>query len=233
MDRAFGASAMLSGMAATKSFRAPLVPLPGHLNWIVAWVPLDVHKVWGTRGALKVKVEVGGREFRTSLFPRGDGRHFLLVNKQMQRAAGTSSGVVQFRVTPDTEKRTVKLPPDLAKLFRQEPAVKRFYDELSYSSRQEICKWIARPKSAEARARRMDQMAERILETIEAERDLPPLIRQAFAAHPMARRGWELMTPNQRRQHLLGIFYYRTPDARARRLAKTVEAAAQVAERKR
>lgn len=219
-------------MSATKSFRAPLVPLPGHLNWIIAWLPFEVFKVWGTRGALKVKVEVAGREFRTSLFPRGDGRHFLLVNKQMQKIAGTSRGVVEFRVTPDTEKRTVTLPPALAKIFRQEPAIKSFYGELNHSSQSEICKWIAQPKSAEARARRVEQMAERILETIEAERDLPPLIRQAFAANPIARRGWERMTPNQRRQHLLGIFYYRTPEARARRLAKAIEAAAQIAERK-
>ncbi len=66
---------------------------------------------------------------------------------------------------------------------------------------------------------------------MEAERELPPLLQVAFARNPVARQGWEQMTRVQRRGHLLGIFYYRTPEGRARRLEKVIEEAVQVAER--
>jgi len=43
------------------------------------------------------------------------------------------------------------------------------------------------------------------------------------ARNPRAAEGWERMSPSHRRGHLFGIFYYRTPEARDRRLAKTIE----------
>ena len=64
---------------------------------------------------------------------------------------------------------------------------------------------------------------------MEAEHELPPAIRLAFAQDALAQEGWKRMSPIQRRGHLLGIFYYRSPEARARRTAKTVQAAHEVA----
>ena len=61
------------------------------------------------------------------------------------------------------------------------------------------------------------------METMEAERQLPPLIERALALNPLARQGWQLMTPGHRRSHLLGIFYYRNPESRARRLEKAMQ----------
>jgi hypothetical protein len=48
---------------------------------------LDATTVWGLRGQIKVKGEINGFAFRTSLFPRRDGSHFLLINKRMQKGA--------------------------------------------------------------------------------------------------------------------------------------------------
>src|SRR5439155_25439340 len=42
---------------------------------------------------------------------------------------------------------------------------------------------------------------------------------------PHAAEGWERMSSSRRRMHLLGIFYYRSPEARDRRLMKAVEEA--------
>ncbi|HZD49840.1 MAG TPA: YdeI/OmpD-associated family protein, partial [Silvibacterium sp.] len=49
---------------------------------------------------------------------------------------------------------------------------------------------------------------------------------------PLARQGWKLMTPTQRRGHLWGIFYYRSPEARQRRTDKAVEDAIRIAKSK-
>ena len=74
---------------------------------MVARVPFDVKTAWKTMVRLRVKVEVGGEVFRTSLFAdQVRGGHFVLVNKEMQKAAGVGSGgMVDFAVAPDLEER--------------------------------------------------------------------------------------------------------------------------------
>jgi uncharacterized protein YdeI (YjbR/CyaY-like superfamily) len=61
--------------------------------------------------------------------------------------------------------------------------------------------------------------------TMEAELDLPPILKLAFARDPRAHQGWQSMTLLQRRGHLLGIFYCRTPESRDRRISKMLEEA--------
>ena len=55
------------------------------------------------------------------------------------------------------------------------------------------------------------------------------MIEAAFRRTPAARRGWEAMTVTQRRGHLMGVFYYQSPEARERRVEKMVEEALRVA----
>jgi len=79
--------------------------------------------------------------------------------------------------------------------------------------------------------RRAEQIAERLMNVMEAERELPPVLQVAFARHPRAREGWDAMSPSRRRGHLFGIFYYRTPDAQGRRIDKMLEDATVLAEK--
>jgi uncharacterized protein YdeI (YjbR/CyaY-like superfamily) len=66
---------------------------------------------------------------------------------------------------------------------------------------------------------------------MEAERDLPPVLQLAFARDGRALQGWQHMSASRRRGQLLAIFYYRSPEARARRIDKVVQEAAAFAER--
>jgi uncharacterized protein YdeI (YjbR/CyaY-like superfamily) len=217
---------------ASKSFKATLEILRSGLGWVIARVPFDVAKTWGTRRP-KVKGEINGFPFRTTLFPARSGGHFVLVNKRMQRGSGAVAGsVAKFRLEPDTEVRTVIAPPELKRAVAGDRALERWYDALNYSTRKYIADWITDVKSADARVRRAEQLAERLLATMEAEQELPPLLRLAFARTPHALEGWQQMSPTQRRAQLLAIFYYRSPEARARRVAKVVEAAAEYAQKK-
>jgi uncharacterized protein YdeI (YjbR/CyaY-like superfamily) len=65
---------------------------------------------------------------------------------------------------------------------------------------------------------------------MEAERELPPALSAALRARPRARAGWARMTETQRRHELLAVFYYKTPDARQRRIDKLCDAAEKHAE---
>lgn len=218
--------------ASAKSFEARLERGAGRLGWTIARLPFDAAKLWGSKGMLKVKGEINGFAFRTSLFPTGDGRHILLVNKQMQKGAGVVLGTAaRFRLEPDHEERIAAIPRELEKALSEERALRRWYDQLNYSMRNEIGKWISGVKSAEARERRAAQLAERLFATMEAERELPGFIRMALARDGRAQAGWQRMTPARRRGHLLGIFYYRNPAAQARRVAKMIEDARAYAEK--
>jgi uncharacterized protein YdeI (YjbR/CyaY-like superfamily) len=226
--------------SAAKSFAAVLEPLRSRLNWVIARIPFDVAKAWPERRGLRVRGEIslvnsktGGFAFRTSLFPAtsGDG-HFLLVNKKMQAAAQATVGSrVRIRLEPDLEERAAVTPPELVRALKDDRRLTKWFDGLSYSMRKEIGDWIAEPKSAELRLKRAEQMAERLLLTLEGEIEPPPVLHAAFLRQPLARKGWEAMTAVQRRNHLLGIFYYQTADARERRAAKAVEEALRVARR--
>jgi len=209
----------MSGMAA-KKFKARLERLGPALGWTIARVPFVPTETWPKMVRLRVRGEVNGFPFRTSLFPvTGGGGYFLLVNKGMQQGGEVRLGeVAEFRLEPDLESRPAALPDELAVLLDEEPGLRGWYDELTEYTRREIGKWIAGVKSDEARMRRAEQMAERLLATMESEQELPPVIVAAFRRRPKAKAGWEKMTPAQRRAELM-------PEAREKRVGTLCEVA--------
>jgi len=214
-----------------KRFRAVLEKGNRALGWTFARVPFDPAKEWKQMVRLRALGEVWsqterGYAFRTSLFPEEGGGFYLLVNRAMQAGAGVRLGdTADFRLEPDLEPREAELPDELAVLLEEEPGLRGWYDELTEYMRREIGKWVMDVKSDEARMRRAEQMAERLLATMEGERELPPVLEAAFRARPKARAGWAKMTPVQRRGELMAVFYYQTPEARLKRVEKLCDAA--------
>ena len=214
---------MPASRSIAKTFAATLEHSGNSLNWIIIRVPFDAGRLWGKRGQIKVQGEINGFEFRSSLFPTGQGTHYMIVNKKMQTGGGVSpGGRARFRMEPDTTPRVLTLPAEWQAMLRQSKALQKFYASFNASARQWIAKWIQEGKQSATRVRRAEQMAERLMETMEAERELPPLIQLALARNPKAQAGWSQMPPSHRRAHLLGIFYYRNPESRARRITKAV-----------
>lgn len=221
----------MAGLA--KTFRALLEPDGTRLKWTIARVPFDIAKAWPVRKGRRVRGEINGFPFRTSLFPdpRGSGQ-ILLVNKKMQAGAGARQGDrVAIRLEPDLEEREAAIPAELARELKSEPGLRKWFDAMSPSMRREIGKWAGEPKSAASRQKRAEQMAERLLLAMEGEQETPPILRLAFQREPMAEAGWKAMTAAQRRGHLLGIFYYRTADARGRRAGQAVAEAMRIAKK--
>jgi uncharacterized protein YdeI (YjbR/CyaY-like superfamily) len=210
---------------AVKTFESVLERTPDRLRWVIARLPIDVAKIWGKRGQLRIKGEINGFAFGGTLFPVGDGTHFLIVNKKLLAGGKTAAGLTaKFRLQPDTTPRPA-VPPakELLRELGQSKRLLKFFESLSSSRRNEIAKWIAQCKTSEARTRRSQQIAERLMETMEAERELPPIMQLAFRQNPRAGEQWERMSPSHRRAHLFSIFHYRTPEGRARQVAKAIE----------
>jgi uncharacterized protein YdeI (YjbR/CyaY-like superfamily) len=214
-----------------KSFTAVLEPLENGLGGVVARVPFDIAKAWPVRQGKRVRGEIEGFAFRTSLFPNaGGGGHFLLVNKKMQAAAKARAGSkVKIRLEPDLEERAAEMPPELARTLKGDRRLRKWFDGLSDAMRRMIGAMVLDAKGAESRQQRAERMAEWLLLTLEGEIDTPPTLKAAFQRQPQARVGWEAMSLARRRNHLLGIFYLRTAEARERRAAKAVEDALRMA----
>ena len=217
-----------------KMFEATLERLRSNLGWMIVYIPFDAKKVWGEKAKLRVKGEINGFAFRTSLFSTGKGQHFLLVNKKMQAGADVGFGdVAEIRLELDAEARVAIVPAELRQVFVEERSLEKWFGKLSYSMRKWIGDWVTGVKSPEARLRRAGQVAEQLMSTMEAELELPPILKLAFSREPHALEGWNLMSSLQRRGQLLAVFYYRSPEARGRRIEKVVQFAVEIAERKR
>ncbi len=214
-----------------KRFQGILEHLPGELGWTVVRLPFDATRAWPNRNRMRVKGTVNGIAIRTSLFAFSQGGgQFLLINKKIQKEAQVSlGGLANIVLEPDLEERKSPIPAELAKLLKQDKDLRNFYESLSPSARNDIAKNISEPKSADSRTRRAEQLAERMMLAMEGEQTLPPILQIAFRRTPLAEAGWNAMTPVQRRSHLLGIFYYQSPEAREKRAARAVEEASKIA----
>jgi len=207
-----------------KSFKATLERPPSRFNLVTIRIPFDVTKVWGTRNKVRVKGEINGFPLSAWVFPTSKGYQCMLIKKSLQTGGNASVGdTAHFRLEPDTAKRVAIIPAEFERILKQDRGFRRWFDALGFSMRKWICDWIVAVKSPEARVRRAEQVAEQLLSTMEAELDLPPVLKRAFATDPRAYEGWKSMTPLQRRYQLLGIFYCRTPETRDRRIAKMME----------
>ncbi|HVN93278.1 MAG TPA: YdeI/OmpD-associated family protein [Terracidiphilus sp.] len=218
-----------------KSFTALLEPDGTALKWVIARVPFDIAKAWPVLNGRRVRGEIGGFAFRTSLFPDARrGGHILLVNKKMQAGSGSRVGSrVKIWLEPDLAERPVVLPSEFARILKATPELRRLFESMSPSMRREIGKWTGEPKSPATRQKRAEKLAERMMQAVEGEHDPPPVLRALFLRHPGSREGWFALTPNQRRSHLMGIFYYETAEARERRAMKAIEEALKAANRTR
>ena len=210
-------------MSTHQRFRALLETAGSGPRFVIVRLPFVPEKVWKNRPGKRVKGTINGLAFRTSLFGSAAKGYGLVVNKTLQKCAHAYPGkVAEFVLEPDLEQPTATVPPELAKLMKQDRALARWFETLSSHMRKYFCDSVRQPKSPEARRRRAEKFAECMMLAMEGEETLPPILQVAFREAPLARKGWEAMTKLQRRNHLLGIFYYQSPEARERRTQKVI-----------
>jgi uncharacterized protein YdeI (YjbR/CyaY-like superfamily) len=203
------------------------------LRWVIAPVPFDVASAWPVRNGRRVRGAINDFAFRTSLFPQPGGqKHVLVVNKKMQAGARAKAGdTVHIQLEPDMEERPADVPGELARALKAERGLRPWFDTLTPSLRGDIGRWVSEPRSAASRVSRAEQTAEWLLLAKEGEEETPPLLKAAFQRQPSAREGWMAMTPARRRNHLLGIFHYRSAESRGRRAQAALEDALTLARR--
>jgi len=207
---------------AARHFEARLERMRSRLNWVVIHLPFDAAKVWRLRGQIKSQRRNQWLRVPHLAVSHRDGRHFLLVNKRMQRGARAVEGSVARSRWSSTGK-SARLPSRRDRAHsHQDRRLHRWYGGLNHSTRADIAKWITEPKGAEARVRRAEQIAERLMNVMRRSGNCRLFCRWRSRGILGPRR-LDAMSPSRRRGHLFGIFYYRTPDAQGRRIDKMLE----------
>ena len=96
--------------------------------------------------------------------PHGDGKHFLVVNKEIRTAIGKEAGEkVRVRLERDTAPRLVEVPRDFQRALNKHKPARTAFDRLSYSHRKEYVVWIEGAKKAETKNRRIAKAIEKLL----------------------------------------------------------------------
>jgi uncharacterized protein YdeI (YjbR/CyaY-like superfamily) len=205
---------------------------PEH-SWTAVLLPFKPADKWPGFKSRRVCGTINGHPIRTSLIPSRELGLVLLITKVLQKKAGLIPGsTVDIVLEPDLEDRSASPPPQLAKLFREDREVKKWFAKLSYGTRKYICDEVAGRKSPEAATRRAEFWVECMMLTMEGELEPPPILQAAFRRQPLARAGWEAMTPIQRRNNLFAIFQTQSPEARQKRLDYAMDEALRIANKR-
>lgn len=138
-------------------FQARLERPAGVGTWSYVRIPFSVQETFGAKGRVPVKGTVNGAPFRSSLMPQGDGSHFLVVNKTLQKAANATQGdVIPVVVERDTAPRILEVPEDLSQALNARSEASECFARMPYSHQKEYVEWISSAKRPETRIRRIE-----------------------------------------------------------------------------
>ena len=104
-----------------RSFEAKLEAGGEGDAWVLITIPFDVAAAFGSAGRVSVHGDINGVPFASSLYPRGDGAHQLMVNKTMQKAARAGPGDIAVVHLAAGDGPEPALAPDLAAALEDEP----------------------------------------------------------------------------------------------------------------
>jgi Domain of unknown function (DUF1905)/Bacteriocin-protection, YdeI or OmpD-Associated len=129
-----------------------------HSEAAIVTIPFDVQQVFGTRARVPVRGTINGFAFRSSIFPRGDGHHYMVVNKEVRAGAKVKGGdTVTVHMERDDEPRTIEPPADLQRALKANKTARAAWEKLSYTHQKEYAAAVAEAKRPETRARRIEK----------------------------------------------------------------------------
>lgn len=147
----------MTSKSVTKRFRV-LLQKDEHSEATGIQIPFDVQQAFGSRARVPVTGTINGFPFRSSVFPMGDGHHYMVVNKEVRAGAGVRGGdTISIVMQRDDAPRIITPPLDLARALRANKAAQAAWDKLSYTHRKEYVKAIEEAKKLETRQRRIEK----------------------------------------------------------------------------
>ncbi len=149
-------------MAATK-FQAVLERPEGVGTWTYLAIPFDASSKYGSRGQTKVKGTIDGALYKSTLLPRGDGKHYLVVPRPIREKIGVGVGAqVTVIMEMDRKVRKVDVPRDLSAALKKVRGATAAFRKLAASHQKEYIEWIESAKRPDTRKRRIEKAIEMV-----------------------------------------------------------------------
>jgi len=124
-----------------------------YVSWTFLIVPPDLAAKWG-RGSKAVRGTLSGHPFRGTA-SRGEGALRVPIPRDVRDKAGVTLGdSVEVALELDPEPRPVSVPPELRRVFEDEPEIAALYERLPPAHRRAWATYVAEAKRPETRIRR-------------------------------------------------------------------------------
>lgn len=128
-------------------------------------LPPEASAQLGTRARVNVKGTINGYAFKSSMFPTGEGTHYMVINRRMREVANVGVGEeADVTLEVDAEPRTAAVPPDLKEALAKFKTAQAEFERLPPSHKREYVSYIDEAKRPETRARRIEQAVRRLIE---------------------------------------------------------------------
>ncbi len=122
--------------------------------WTIAITPIDVKKVFGRKGHVRVKGTIDGFPFDdTSLMPMGTGEHCMAIRSEIRKAIRKGAGDT-IEIILEEDFSELKIPEELIEAFEASPEAKQLFDAFSPSHKRNYTKYIAGSKNKQTREKR-------------------------------------------------------------------------------
>jgi uncharacterized protein YdeI (YjbR/CyaY-like superfamily) len=191
-------------------------------TWTIVYMPFDVKEEFGSGGIVRVLGTINGFKFNSSIFPSKSGRHFLMVNKKMQKGARASEAgeVVNITLELDRAPKKVTVPKYLRTALDRNPEACKCFDEMPPGSQRYRVEIITDAKTAAIRERKIKELLESLAEIGRALRQPPEFMQRALATNATARAKYTKLSKSHRFHFLAYILSAKSQATRDRRTAK-------------
>jgi len=151
-------------METALSFRAQLERGgPSFMPTQVIVVPAEVLVALGGKATKRVVLGVRGQALRLGLLPLEGGGRYLMLNKDICRAAAIELGQwLDLTIAPDPNPDHVDVPDELAEGLAAWPEAETAFEAYSGSHRRAMARWVLDAKQPSTRARRVLTLVERL-----------------------------------------------------------------------
>ncbi len=123
-------------------------------SWVIVITPIDVRKVFGRAGHVRVKGTIDRFPFDdTSLMPMGTGEHCMPIKNQIRKAIRKGAGDT-IEIILEEDFAELKVPEELKEAFEASPEAEKMFEAYSPSHKRNYVKYINESKRKETREKR-------------------------------------------------------------------------------
>lgn len=139
-------------------FSTKLVRPAGVGTWTFAPIPRKLSEREGHRSHQRVKGEIDGVPFASSLMPQGGGVFFIVVSRAIREKIHKSAGDrVNIEFALDRSPVQITVPRELLSALSEDPRARKNFEGLAPSHRKAFAAWVASAKARETRERRAEK----------------------------------------------------------------------------